>query len=500
MIPHQPITLGSDGRLVADRKTVDHVAIVVGFLPDGPPRDLSFGHEFTKDAVLGARSGQHSDESTLVLVKVGHVFAGGQLAVGHVQKIASAGQLAKQFPGVAVGLVIGDVAVGRAKVQGHAAVRRDGEDEQQLLQVGTMVLVVTEGDGQGGMPEKALLDGGAGVRAAERDRGRVVVQFVEANAELLDHMGSDGQDQRRHVGQEEPIQGPAHAVVVESSDFFGCQPQEIGGMACGPFAHAVDRLARHQQVAQQDHQRLDGRELHAAVFRRQRGAQKLFQSHPSEHVIEDRQRADRVGAERGFGRPRDRHGRRRRLGVRTFCRTMGSLGHDVELLVGVNVKRFVLRRTAGIRPDRARVIHHTRRKCLVAQNVKRQETGNVPWNVVCLPSIGGKKSCGPVFAEPRRNVQAVSGRRKGSSVYFRRASKTHDLHALRHWSQDFSERSCGHLPAWEVTAKNTTSLIAHGHRRTVAGMQQAIRFHLAPINRSLPWTLARVSRKIFREN
>ena len=104
----------------------------------------------------------------------------GQLAVGHVEEVASAGQLAEQVPGVAVGLVVRHVAAFRAEVQGHAAVGSDREDEQQLFQVGTMVLVVAEGDGQGGTPQESLLHRGAGVRSAEGDGGRIVVQLVQA--------------------------------------------------------------------------------------------------------------------------------------------------------------------------------------------------------------------------------------------------------------------------------------------------------------------------------
>ena len=61
-----------------------------------------------------------------------------------------------------------DVAACGAEVQRHAAVGGDGEDEQQLLQIGTMVLVVAEGDGQRGAAQKALL----GRRPRRRPRRR----------------------------------------------------------------------------------------------------------------------------------------------------------------------------------------------------------------------------------------------------------------------------------------------------------------------------------------
>ena len=157
VIPDQPIAFGGRGRLVAGGVAVEHLAFLVGLLPQRPPGDLALGHQCAEGGVFAAGPRQHGDEAALALVEVGHVLAGGQLAVGHVEEVAAAGQLAEQIPGVAMGLVVGHVAAFGAEVQRHAAVGGDREDEQQLLQVGTMVLVVAEGDGQRGAAQEALL-------------------------------------------------------------------------------------------------------------------------------------------------------------------------------------------------------------------------------------------------------------------------------------------------------------------------------------------------------
>ena len=150
VIPHQAVAFGGGGGLIGGGVAVDHVAFVVGLLPQRPPNDLALGHQRAEGGVLGARPRQDGDEPPLTLVDVGHVVAGRQFAVGNVEEVTSAGQLAEQVPGVAVRLVIDDVAAFGAEVQGHAAVGRDREDEKELFQVGTMVLVVAEGDGQRG--------------------------------------------------------------------------------------------------------------------------------------------------------------------------------------------------------------------------------------------------------------------------------------------------------------------------------------------------------------
>ena len=152
VVPHQPIAFGGAGGLVAERVAVDHLPSSSRLLPQRPPSDLALATNSRKARVFAAGPRQHGDEPALALVQVGHVLAGGQLAVGHVEEVAPAGQLAEQVPGVAVRLVVHHVAACGPEVQRHAAVGGDREDEQELLQVGTMVLVVAEGDGQVGRP------------------------------------------------------------------------------------------------------------------------------------------------------------------------------------------------------------------------------------------------------------------------------------------------------------------------------------------------------------
>ena len=57
-----------------------------------------------------------------------------------------------------------------------------------------MVLVVTPGDRHPGLFAPLLFPSGIGIFTVEGDRGGVVVQLVEVNLELLDHMGRQCQD------------------------------------------------------------------------------------------------------------------------------------------------------------------------------------------------------------------------------------------------------------------------------------------------------------------
>ena len=82
-----------------------------------------------------------------------------------------------------------------------------GEDEEQLLEIGPVVLVMAPGDGQPGLPTAAGLLGRVGVVAGEGHGGRVIVQLVELDVEFLDGMSGDGQGEGTTVAAEELVQG-----------------------------------------------------------------------------------------------------------------------------------------------------------------------------------------------------------------------------------------------------------------------------------------------------
>ena len=132
------------------------------------PAGLALQHRRAEGGVLAPGAGQHAEEPAAVLVEVGHVLGGGQLAVGDVEEVAPAGQLAEQLPGGAVRAVVGGVAALDPELHRHGAVAGDREDVEQLLQVGAVVLVVPPGDGQPEPPPQASAPG----RRPRNRRGR----------------------------------------------------------------------------------------------------------------------------------------------------------------------------------------------------------------------------------------------------------------------------------------------------------------------------------------
>ena len=180
---------------------------------------------------------------------------------------------------------------GRVAVAGH------GQDEEQLFQVGPVVLVVSPGDRGGGLAAPGRLLSGLLVGTVEGHRGRVVVQLVEFDGELAHGVGDDREGERGDVAVEEPIEATAHAIVVEVDQLVGGEAQPPWDEPRGPFADAVERLAGDQQVLDQQEQSGGGGDLGAGILARQAIAEELREPEPPEDRVEDRQGAEAVGVE-----------------------------------------------------------------------------------------------------------------------------------------------------------------------------------------------------------
>jgi hypothetical protein len=85
-------------------------------------------HHRAEGGILATRAGQHAHEPAAVVVEVGHVLGGGQLAVGDAEEVPPPGQLAEQLPGALVRAVVGGVAARDPELHRHGAVAADRED------------------------------------------------------------------------------------------------------------------------------------------------------------------------------------------------------------------------------------------------------------------------------------------------------------------------------------------------------------------------------------
>ena len=125
---------------------------------------------------------------------------------------------------MAMGLIVGDVAVVGLEVQGHGAVGTDGQFIDQLFQVGSMVIIESVGDPWDTAAVGVLMS----IRPAEGDGGRVVVQLGELDIELVDGPQYQRGYQRRLFGFEDQVERSAQPIVIETGELFAGQSEVIG--------------------------------------------------------------------------------------------------------------------------------------------------------------------------------------------------------------------------------------------------------------------------------
>ena len=213
-----------------------------------------------------------------------HVLARAQFAVGHVEEVGAPGDGAQRIPGLDVGARVVDVAVGAAKGHGHMAVGGHGENEQQLLEIGAMGLGVPVGDGRRGTPSDCSPRGGTEA-AAKADRGAVVVQLVEAQAEALCDRHDDLGQQRCAVGIEESIQSAPEPVIAEALHLLGIDAEHAAGKPMHGLVLAVDGFALDDERAQQHAQSASMRDG-APGIGGDMPAQQVFQADALDEVID----------------------------------------------------------------------------------------------------------------------------------------------------------------------------------------------------------------------
>ena len=285
--------------VAADEQLVDDVAVVIGQRIQQRPRQCrGCGAEaVAKGDVLTSSARQHRHEPAVAGGDVAEVLAAGQLAVGHVEEVGVADQLAEQVPGADVGPVVDRVAAVAGEIDRHAAVTGNRQDVEQLLEIGTPGLAVSPGDGVGGPSPLFAFLAGRVVGAVERDGGRVVVQLIETEGEFLDDMADDGHDQGRPDPLEHAVERATEAVVVQAAEILGAKAEEVGGEEGRPFTDAIDRLACHEEIGEEDEQGGHGGEFGPRVVPGEMFTEDAPQLHSLDGAVEQWQGADVIGAE-----------------------------------------------------------------------------------------------------------------------------------------------------------------------------------------------------------
>lgn len=129
-----------------------------------------------------------------------------------------------------------------------------------------------------------------GASTKEDDCG-IVVQFIQADIEIVNHLPHDGQDQVSLEPIEQSVEPTSNTIAVEEIEFFRTQVREIERVTSSLLRHAIDRLARDENLAARHHEAAEGRHLGPRIVSQQAVTRTLGRLHPPENRIDDRQRS-----------------------------------------------------------------------------------------------------------------------------------------------------------------------------------------------------------------
>src|SRR4051812_18456853 len=110
-------------------------------------------------------------------------------------------------------------------------------------------------------------------------------------------MSDDGQDQGGSDPLEHAVEAAPEAVVVQSGQVVLAKAEEVGGEEGRPLADAIDRLACHEEVGEEDEQGGNGREFGTRVVPGEMFAEDAPQLHPLDDSVEQGQGPDVIGTE-----------------------------------------------------------------------------------------------------------------------------------------------------------------------------------------------------------
>jgi hypothetical protein len=110
-------------------------------------------------------------------------------------------------------------------------------------------------------------------------------------------MADDGHDQGGSDSLEHAVEAATEAVVVQSGQIVLAEAEEIGGEAGRPLTDAIDRLARQEEIGEEDEQGGNGRQFGTRVVSGEMFAEDALQLHPLDDSLEQRQGPDVIGPE-----------------------------------------------------------------------------------------------------------------------------------------------------------------------------------------------------------
>ena len=284
--------VGAFGQVVAVGLRVGVTVVFAGQQVN--PVNLIVPDLLAKHAILLAGAGHHADEAAPTGGQAAEVLFGGQFAIRHIDEVGALEQPAQALMVLPVQAIVGLIARIDLMHQRHRPVRRDRQTQNQLFEVGPVILVVAEGQGFRRLP--------AGIVAAESYRGGVLMDLRAVQPKGFDGAQGQVEEDVLVAAVVKTFQGLADAVVVQAGGFGCIQAQARFIQGRQPVGQGIQRHGGGEDIVDQQGEGALQRQLKPLVLW-DVGGDQFGDPELLEIVLDDRMGPEDVLAEQGAGAP-----------------------------------------------------------------------------------------------------------------------------------------------------------------------------------------------------
>jgi len=183
------------------------------------------------------------------------------------------------------------VAVLAAELNRDSSVGVGGQDVEDLLEIGPMILRVPIGD-PGRLPATDGPPLGLGILTEQTDRGGIVVEFLQGHLELADGIDHASGEEAAPIGVEEAIERPPDLIIGDILQRALRNPECGRGKSFDDLLLSVDRLPFDEDRSKEYSQSLRIRKLCPSIIGWNIFFKDLIEAEAIEESVDDGKRAE----------------------------------------------------------------------------------------------------------------------------------------------------------------------------------------------------------------
>jgi hypothetical protein len=183
------------------------------------------------------------------------------------------------------------VAVLPSELHRNVTVGSDSENEQELLEIPSVVLGVAVGDRRGSLASQQAT-GSFSILPTEPHRGGIVVELLEGERKNL--AGSDNRrsQERTPIGAKEPVESTPQSVIADLLGLTLGEPEGSRSIGMNGFRLAIDRFALNDDGPKESSETLGVGDLGSGIKGRDETIENGLKAQAIEKVIQEGKSAE----------------------------------------------------------------------------------------------------------------------------------------------------------------------------------------------------------------